>query len=234
METELVVAAAQPRVVDDDVDANVASHAESIARAEARLVVFPELSLTGYWLNSLPLEFHRGSLGSLVDACTTTDSVALVGAPVVTDRGRCIAMVRFDRDGATVAYCKTFLGGTEHQHFGPGGGPRVIEVDGWQVGMGICRDTGVEEHVRGTAALGVDVYACGVVHHETELAEQQRRARSIAETCQAPVVMASFAGPTSGGYARTTCRSAIWSAGAAVLAEADNRPGSIARATLTR
>ncbi|MCK5757441.1 MAG: carbon-nitrogen hydrolase family protein, partial [Mycobacterium sp.] len=54
METELVVAAAQPRVVDDDVDANVASHAESIARAEARLVVFPELSLTGYWLNSLP------------------------------------------------------------------------------------------------------------------------------------------------------------------------------------
>jgi len=41
--------------------------------------------------------------------------------------------------------------------------------------------------------------------------------------------MASFAGPTSGGYARTTGRSAIWSAGAAVLAGADNRPGRIAR-----
>lgn len=234
VDTELVVAAVQPRIVDGDVDENVASHAESIVRAEARLVVFPELSLTGYRLDSPPLELHRGSLISLVDACATTDSVALVGAPVETDGGRFIAMVRFDRDGATVAYCKAFLGGDEPQHFGAGGGPRVIEVAGWRVGMGICRDTGVEEHVRGTAALGVDVYACGVVHHETELAEQQRRGRSIAATCRAPVMMASFAGPTSGGYVRTAGRSAIWSADAVVLAEADNRPGNIARTTLTR
>lgn len=204
-----MVAAVQPEIVDGNVDENVASHADLIARAEARLVVFPELSLTGYRLDSPPLELHRDSWNPLINTCATTDSVALVGAPVETDGRRCIAIVRFDRDGATVAYCKTFLGGDEPQYFGPGDGPRVIELDGWRVGMGICRDTGVEEHVRGTAALWVDVYACGVVHHETELAEQHRRGRSIAATCRAPVVMASFAGPTSGGYVTTAGHSAI-------------------------
>jgi predicted amidohydrolase len=45
---ELVVAAVQPCVVGGDVDANFASHVEAILQADARLVVFPELSLTGY------------------------------------------------------------------------------------------------------------------------------------------------------------------------------------------
>lgn len=108
----------------------------------------------------------------------------------------------------------------------------MTEVDGWRVGMGICRDTGIDDHVRGTAALGVDVYVCGVVRHETELAEQQRRGRNISAVCDAPVVMASFAGPTGGGFTRTAGRSAIWSADGTVLAEADARPGGMARATL--
>ncbi|GJO98261.1 hypothetical protein NJB18001_10260 [Mycobacterium marinum] len=50
VETELVVAVAQPRTVMGAVAANVDAHAALIRRANARLVVFPELSLTGYQL----------------------------------------------------------------------------------------------------------------------------------------------------------------------------------------
>ncbi|GEM_PF-443012 len=231
---ELVAAAAQPCVVDGDVDGNVGSHVDSILQADARLVVFPELSLTGYQLDSAPIDVDGQHLLDLVSVCAETGSVALVGAPVETAGGRFIAMVRVDGGGATVVYCKTFLGGDEERYFRPGSGPRAIEVDRWRVGIGICRDTGIEDHVRGTAGLGVDVYVCGVVHHETELAEQQRRGRNIAVVCHAPVVMASFAGPTGGGYAKTAGRSAIWSADAVVLAEADDGPGGIAHTTLRR
>mgnify|MGYP000123760871 CR=1 FL=1 len=232
--SELVAAAVQPCVADGDVVGNVASHAESILVADARLVVFPELSLTGYQLESPPVDIEGDGVLGLVSVCAETDSVALVGAPVQAAGGRFIAMVRVDGGGASVAYCKTFLGGGEDRYFRPGGGPRAIEVDGWRVGMGVCRDTGIDEHVRGTAGLGVDVYVCGVVDHEAELAEQQRRARNIAAVCHAPVVMASFAGPTGGGYIKTAGRSAIWSADAAVLAAADDGPGGIARTTLRR
>ena len=229
---DLVVAAAQPRVVDGDVGRNVAAHAELIEQAKAQLVVFPELSLTGYALDSPPVDLCGPVVARLVSACAATDSVALVGAPVEIDGVRYIATVRLDSGGATVAYCKTYLGGDEERYFVPGAGPRAVDVHGWRVGMGICRDTGIDDHVRSTTALGVDIYACGLIHHEAELAEQQRRGRSIAAAFKAPVVMASFAGPTSGGYVRTAGHSAIWSATEIVLAEADDLPGGIARTIL--
>jgi hypothetical protein len=34
----------------------------------------------------------------------------------------------------------------------------ALEIDGWRVGQGICKDTTIDEHVADTAALGVDVY----------------------------------------------------------------------------
>ncbi|AWT53829.1 hydrolase, putative [Mycolicibacterium smegmatis MKD8] len=231
---KLVVAAVQPRVLDGDVEANVASHAEAIVSADARLVVFPELSLTGYRADAQPVDLADGAMERLVKACAATRSIALIGAPVETSGGRFIAMVRVDAAGVNVVYRKTFLSGEECRHFAAGDGPRAIEVDGWQVGMGICRDTGIDEHVRGTAALGVDVYVCGVVHHETELAEQQRRGRSIAAVCDASVVMASFAGSTGGGFTKTAGRSAIWATDGTLLAEADACPGGMARTTLER
>lgn len=230
----LVVAAVQPRVLDGDVEANVASHVEAIVSADARLVVFPELSLSGYRADAQPVDLAGDGLAQLVRACAATHSVALVGAAVETSGGRFIAMVQVDGTGVDVAYRKTFLSGDESRHFTAGDGPSVIEVDGWRVGMGICRDTGIDDHVRGTAALGVDVYACGVVHHATELAEQQRRGRNISAVCDAPVVMASFAGATGGGFTKTAGRSAIWAKDGSVLAEADACPGGMAHTTLQR
>jgi len=62
--------------------------------------------------------------------------------------------------------------------------------------LGICKDTSSPEHIAGTAALGVDAYAAGLVHRLEELSEQESRAVLIAKTCRAWVVFASFAGPT--------------------------------------
>lgn len=234
VKTELVVAVAQPRTVMGAVAANVDAHAALIQRANARLVVFPELSLTGYQLEVAPVDVAGPVVDRLVLACAATGCSALVGAPV-EDRGRrYIAMVLVDSSGAEVVYRKTHLGAAEKARFRPGPGPRTIDLDGWRIGLGICRDTGVPEHVRGTARLGVDLYACGVVHHDWELGEQRHRARTIAETCTAPVAMASFAGPTGGGYLHTAGHSAIWSATSTLVAEAGAGPDQIAHATIGR
>lgn len=32
------------------------------------------------------------------------------------------------------------------------------------MGLGVCKDAGVDEHVAQTASLGVDVYLAGLVH----------------------------------------------------------------------
>jgi len=177
----LTVAAAQPPCVAHDVAANATAHADAVRAARARLVVFPELSLTGYELDADPVDPADPALAPLVEACAASGAVALAGAPVEGQDGRLhIAMLRVDGAGAAVAYRKAHPGGDETARFSPGPGPCALDLDGRRVGLMVCRDTRIAGHVEGTAALGVDLVVAGVVHHDHELAAQEERALRIA------------------------------------------------------
>jgi predicted amidohydrolase len=228
----LTIAAAQPACVPGDLAATARAHADAVRAARARVVVFPELSLTGYELAAGPVAPDDAALAPLVEACAATGTLALAGAPVADGDRVHIATLAVGAAGTTVAYRKTFLGGAEPERFSPGDGPASVDVDGRRVGLGICKDTGVARHVHDTAALAVDVYVAGLVHRPDELPEQDRRGAAIARACDAHVAFASFAGPTGGGYDRTAGTSTIWSPSGSVLARAGTEPGDLARATL--
>ena len=72
MREPLRIAVAQPVCVRHDVAGNAVRHARVVRSARARVVVFPELSLTGYEL----------------DAATMTGTIenALTGKPAVASR----------------------------------------------------------------------------------------------------------------------------------------------------
>ena len=233
MKSPLSVAVSQPHCEALDLAANALTHARAVREAGTRLVVFPELSLTGYELDAEPVSRTDSALDEIMDACAVSGSVALVGSPVEEDGRLFIAMLRIEGSGATVAYRKSHLGGDERARFSAGDGPTVITVDGWRIGLGICKDTGVAEHTAGTAQLGVDLYAAGVVHTPEELEEQDRRGQRIAATCRSYVAFASFAGPTGGEYRVTAGESTIWSPDGMVVARAGDAPSDMARANLT-
>ncbi|MFD9500448.1 carbon-nitrogen hydrolase family protein [Streptomyces sp. NPDC060035] len=226
----LSIAVAQPRCTAHDVAANAVAHAEAVRAAEARVVVFPEMSLTGYELDAAPIAPDDERLAPIFAACAETGTLALVGAPVP---GPHIATLAVEGDGAYVAYAKVHLHGSEVLRFVPGE-PAVVEVDGWRLGLAICRDTGIPEHAAKTAALGIDGYAAGVIHadHEAELLDE--RARRVAADHGVWVATAAFAGPTGGGFDRTSGRSGIWSADGELIAQADTAPDGIARVVFTR
>jgi predicted amidohydrolase len=90
----------------------------------------------------------------------------------------------------------------------------------------------VAEHTTGTAALGVDLYAAGLVHQPEELEEQDARGERIAAACSSYVAFASFAGATGGGYDATAGESTIWSPDGRMIARAGAAAGEIARAEL--
>jgi predicted amidohydrolase len=228
----LTVAVAQPECRAGELVANARAHAAAVRAARARLVVFPELSLTGYDVDADPVDPADPALRPIAAACSGTGAIALAGAPVEEAGRRFVAALRIDGDGAAVVYRKAHLGGAEPRRFAPGAGAAAITVDGWRIGLGICKDTGVSEHTAATAGLGVDLYAAGLVHKPEELAEQDARGRRIAAACGAHVAFASFAGPTLGGYDETAGGSTIWSPDGAVMARAGTDPGAIARARL--
>ncbi|MEV4620739.1 carbon-nitrogen hydrolase family protein [Asanoa sp. NPDC049573] len=226
MRQTLRIAVAQPRCAAYDVPANALAHAEAIRAAHARVVVFPELSLTGYELDAALVDPGDPSLAPIVAACAATGAIALVGAPVP---GPHIGILAVDAQGARVAYGKVHLYGDETDRFKPGR-PTVLEVDGWRLGLAICRDTGVPDHAAATAALGIHAYVAGVVHAERDARVHGLRAQRVAAEHRVWVATAAFAGPTGGGFDRTSGRSGIWDPRGAVLAEAGEKPDDLASA----
>jgi predicted amidohydrolase len=227
MTETLLVAAVQPVCAAREVGANALAHADAVLAATTRLVVFPELSLTGYELDTPAVSTNDSRLVPIVEACRAVNAIALVGAPIEQDGRAYIAALWIDSSGVRVAYRKTHLGGDEPRRFASGDGPTALEVDGRRVGIGICKDTGMDEHIGGVADLGVDLYVAGLVHHAEELAEQDRRGRRIALRCAAPVVFASFAGPTGGGFDRTAGTSAAWTPDGTQIVRAGADPGDL-------
>jgi len=234
MRAPLIIAVAQPLCLPCDVAANAATHAATVRSAGARVVVFPELSLTGYEFDAPAITVEDPRLVPLLEACVETRTLALAGAPVGGEEGTMrIAMLAIDATGARVAYRKMWLGGAEPDHFVPGLEPAVIEVDGWQLGLAICKDTGVPQHAADTAALGIDVYVAGVLEAAEDAAIVEERAKRVAADHRVWVAIASFAGSTGGGYDRAAGGSGIWSADGLVVAQAGPDVGAIARATLS-
>ncbi|MEV4122390.1 carbon-nitrogen hydrolase family protein [Micromonospora sp. NPDC049645] len=227
--TPLRLAVAQPPCVPLDVAENARSHAVAVRAARARLVVFPELSLTGYELAAPVVSVDDPRLAPLVEACAETGTLALAGAPVA---GEHIAMLAVTGDGVAVAYRKVWLGDAEARRFRPGDAPAVCDVDGWRVGLAICKDTGVAAHAARTAALGIDVYAAGVLESAGDASVIDQRAHRVATTHRVWVVVASFAGSTGGGYTEAAGRSGIWASDGEVYARAGIDPGESITASI--
>ncbi|MFI6325250.1 carbon-nitrogen hydrolase family protein [Nonomuraea sp. NPDC050556] len=225
------IAAAQPLIVAYDVAANAVTHAEAVRRSGARVVVFPELSLTGYELDAPVLDPADPRLGPLVEACAETGAVALAGAPV---EGPCIGTLAVDGEGARVVYRKMYVDdGTEGLRFVNGDKPGVLEVDGRRLGLAICRDTRFPEHAAATAALGIDAYVASVLETDDRAHVQVERAQRVIADHGVWVVTASYAGSTGGGFDVAAGRSAIWAPDGSVAAEVGTEPGAIAVATLS-
>lgn len=229
----LTIAAAQPMCRAYDVARNAVSHAEVIHAAAARVVVFPELSLTGYVLDAAPVHPDDDRLRPVIDACAATGSIALAGAPTADDQGKYIAVLALDAGGTRVLYRKMWLSEAERERFVPGPFPVVLDVDGFRLGIAICKDTSVDEHADATAHLGMDIYVAGVLDSADDASAQEQRARRTASIHRVWVVVASFAGSTGGGYEVAAAQSRIWSPSGAVVASAGPTVGRIARATIT-
>ena len=234
MRQPLAVAVVQPVCVHLDVAANAAAHAQAVLGAGARLVVFPELSLTGYDLAAPAVTPGDSRLTELVAACRTAGATALVGAPVREQDGReYIATLAVTGDGVRVAYRKMWLHGEEFDRFTPGEKPEAMVVDGWRLGLAVCYDAAVPQHAADTAALGIDAYvACTL--YGTGPASAARRDGHLRERALAHgvwSVLSTSAGP-SGTYEATSGGSGIWAPNGDVLVQAGPDAGDMVGATL--
>jgi predicted amidohydrolase len=225
------VAVAQPLVLSHDVATNARQHAAAIRGAGARVIVFPELSLTGYELDAPAVDVEDARLHPIIEACSATGSIALVGAPVAGQGARYIAMLAVEDMAARIVYRKMWLGGDEPARFSPGSAPAVLEVDGWRFGLAICKDTRIAQHAADTAALGMDAYLGGITEAADQTNAPDERARRVAAAHHVWVAIASFTGATGGGFDATAGHSGIWSPTGEAVTQAGYEVGATVSAT---
>ncbi|MGF6835366.1 putative amidohydrolase [Paenarthrobacter sp. TE4293] len=167
------------------VEANVAAHVVLVEQAHAlgaRLVLFPELSLTGYDLeafggpgaSSRPtplgppspwLSDDDARLQPLRDVCARTKTTAVIGAAWrAADQTPRLASLIIGPDGSVRPVFKTHLHGAERDLFVPGSGPEIVDVDGWRVAFAVCADAAYPTHAGAAADAKADVYAVSALY----------------------------------------------------------------------
>ncbi|MER5349937.1 carbon-nitrogen hydrolase family protein [Kitasatospora sp. NPDC002551] len=234
----LAVAVAQPACAPsgrpDTVAVNVERHAAAVREAgAARLVVFPELSLTGYDLAAPAVGPSDERLAPLVAACAGTGATALVGAPVAGADGReYIGTLAVTGEGAFVACRKTNLYGREAERFAAGE-PAVLELDGRRLGLAVCADAANPGHVKQLVALGADAYVASTLYGAGPEALATKEARYPARAADNGVwvVLSTAAGP-SGEFAATSGGSGVWAPDGTEVVRAGTAPGEVVTAVL--
>ncbi len=212
----LRVAAAQARSVPGDLTTNVATAVSSVTAAAdrgARLVVLPELFLTGYdpdaWNHDASLLLDDPALGPLRETATARSVVVVAGAAVrrALDESTLSALVFDPGGGAQAVYDKQHLSGPERDFFTAGAGGTTLVVDGWRLGIGICYDACFPEHAAAAADDGASAYLCPAAYYVG--AEHRRDLRHAARALDNGiyVVLAGLTGP---------CGSGVFSGGSAV------------------
>lgn len=239
MTTALTLSAIQYRALDGGIAANVPEHIRLIEDADAhgaRLVLFPELSLTGYELELLAdpdqwVTAGDGRLDGVREICRRTGITAVVGAPFQEADGTPrLASLALHPSGATDYAFKSRLHGPEDRLFTPGDGGVLLELDGWKIALAIGFDAAPSGRALDAAEAGADVYAFSALCTAGEDSRLDRRLAARAMDNRIFAVLANLAGSTALG---PSCGlSGFWGPDGMVIRKAGGTGTEVLTATL--
>ena len=146
----LNVAVAQVNTTVGDLEGNLRKVLEFVeeAKGKAHLIVFPELTISGYSPEDLLLrldfvESCMRKLEELAEATKDVDSLIVVGTPYYDGDLYNSAVLLF-KGKVVGVYHKSRLPNysvfDEKRYFREGGEPLLVEVNGYKIGFSICED----------------------------------------------------------------------------------------------
>lgn len=211
-----VLAAAQCAIRDGDLKGNVALHLQFMQRAAelgVGLLLFPELSLTGYepsTASALAQPLASPLLEPLQAFAQRVRMTTIVGLPLrVSGQAKPhIAACVLHADGAISAYTKQYLHAGEDQFFSAGNGGELLSISGLSIALSVCADFAQPVHASNAASKGADVYASSVLIGEPGYPHDSAILQGYAQQHGMAVLMTNHGGPTAGWAAAG--RSAFW------------------------
>ncbi len=158
------IAAAQVHSIKGDVERNSAIHLNTVevaAQNGVSVIVFPELSLTGYELElASELAFTTGDsrLRPFIEASVRRGITIIVGAPMLSEKEALkIGAFIISPNGDVFAYAKMHLHHSEEKYFTSGKEQYLFENNQHKIAMAICADTTHPSHPEQCRNLGATI-----------------------------------------------------------------------------
>jgi predicted amidohydrolase len=129
--------------------------------ADADLIVFPELFLSGYTTSKpeeLALDLEGSEVGAIVRLARENSTAVIFGAPERASVGVANSAICVDRYGNIVGtYRKTHLFGSERDAYVAGSELLIVDLDGVRAGIMICFDVEFPEVARSLVKAGANL-----------------------------------------------------------------------------
>ena len=211
------ICAAQTRPVKGDIESNIEDHLHIIEHANSfssDIIIFPELSLTGYeptLARDLALSQDDQRLDIFQEIANKSDLKIGVGAPIQTTYGLHISMVIFRPWCPRKIYSKEHLHEDELPYFYKGRNESPLLDNQSAVGLAICYELSQPQHTRKIMESKAGIYVSSVAKTARGMAEASLTLRAISVDNSIPVMVANCIGLCDGEVCGG--HSAVWNNG---------------------
>jgi predicted amidohydrolase len=206
------ICVAQTRAVKGDIQENIINHKKWIELAisqGAEMIIFPELSLTGYEptlaeaLSTQQEDRRFDEFQQISDAHYMTIGV---GMPVKNETGICISMLLFQPNQPRTIYSKKYIHADEEPFFVSGENKK--HGIGKNMALAICYEISVPAHAEDAFKSGAKIYLASVAKSISGIDKATDRLAEIARTYSMTVLMSNCIGLADGE--ECAGKSSIW------------------------
>ena len=194
------IAIAQLKPEKGNIPHNIATHTNCINKAvslQARVILFPELSLTGYepaLANELAMTVDDKRL-DVFNLLSDAENITIcVGFPARTNAGIQIGMLIFQPRKKRTLYAKQLLHADEMPYFTAGTKQVIIDTDDVHIAPAICYESLQPTHAASAKQLGAGVYAASVAKSQPGIDKAYKYYRGLAKLYTMPVLMSNCVG----------------------------------------
>lgn len=191
---------AQTRPLRGDIQGNLENHIRFIDTAVAHqtnLIIFPELSLTGYeptLAKQLATDQDDKRLDVFQKISDTQQITIGVGIPTKNGTGVVISMVLLRPNKPRQTYSKKYLHMDEEPFFNSGKNFPVLKLDTTNIALAICYELSVPAHVETAVANRADIYIASVAKSESGVEKAAKSLSEIAKRYSIPVMLSNCVG----------------------------------------
>ena len=194
------ICVAQTRPIKGDIQSNIENHKKLIELATsygADIIIFPELSLTGYepgLAKELATTQNDSRFDDFQKISDTSQITIGVGMPTKTDTGIHISMIIFQPHKPRQTYSKQHIHSDEYPYFVCGDKQVVLTIHNKKIAPAICYESLLPEHAENANKNEAEIYITSVAKIETGVNKAFKHYPNIASKYSMTVLMSNCVG----------------------------------------